>query len=106
MSSLERLRCIGPTVAWLVVSGHRLFPEPQVYDHGLLDVGEGNLVYWETRGNPHGRPALVVHGGPGSGRRRGAHKGVDPEAFQVVLFDQRGCGDSKPLTLVVCPAIS
>ncbi|WP_425004989.1 prolyl aminopeptidase [Mycolicibacterium sp. S3B2] len=74
----------------------RPFSEPQVYDHGLLDVGDGNLMYWETRGNPNGRPALVVHGGPGSGRPRGAHKGFDPEAFQVVLFDQRGCGDSKP----------
>lgn len=72
------------------------FAEPQVYDRGLLDVGDGNLVYWEARGNPDGRPALVVHGGPGSGRPRGAHKGFDPEAFQVVLFDQRGCGDSKP----------
>jgi proline iminopeptidase len=74
----------------------RPFPEPQVYDHGLLDVGDGNLVYWEARGNTNGRPALLVHGGPGSGRPRGAHKGFDPEAFNIVLFDERGCGDSKP----------
>jgi proline iminopeptidase len=80
----------------MVVSARRPFPEPQVYDHGLLDVGEGNLVYWEARGNPSGRPALVVHGGPGSGRPRGAHSGFDPEAFQIVLFDQQGCGDSRP----------
>jgi len=78
------------------VSERRPFPEPQVYDHGLLDVGEGNLVYWEARGNPRGRPVLVVHGGPGSGRPRNGHKGFDPEAFQVVLFDQRGCGNSTP----------
>jgi proline iminopeptidase len=78
------------------VSERRSFPEPKVYDHGLLDVGEGNRIYWEVRGNPNGRPALVVHGGPGSGRPGGAHKGFDPEVFQVVSFDQRGCGDSVP----------
>jgi proline iminopeptidase len=80
----------------LVVSDRRSFPEPQVYDHGLLDVGEGNRIYWEGRGNPQGQPVLVVHGGPGSGRSRGAHKGFDPEGFQIVAFDQRGCGDSEP----------
>ena len=78
------------------MSEQRSFPEPQVYDHGLLDVGDGNRIYWETRGNPDGRPALIVHGGPGSGRSRGAHKGFHPNLFQVVLFDQRGCGDSVP----------
>jgi len=67
-----------------------------VYDHGLLDVGQGNRISWEVRGNPEGRPALVVHGGPGSGRPRGAHKGFDPDVFKVVLFDQRGCGESTP----------
>jgi proline iminopeptidase len=78
------------------VSGRRSFPEAQVYDRGLLDVGEGNRMYWEARGNPNGRPALVVHGGPGSGKPRGAHKLFDPDVFQIVLFDQRGCGDSVP----------
>lgn len=67
-----------------------------MYDHGRLDVGDGNRICWEARGNPKGRPALIVHGGPGSGRPRGAHKGFDPEAFRIVLFDQRGCGDSEP----------
>lgn len=67
-----------------------------MYAHGRLDVGDGNRIYWEARGNPRGRPALVIHGGPGSGRPRGAHKGFNPETFQIVLFDQRGCGDSAP----------
>lgn len=67
-----------------------------MYDSGLLDVGEGNQVFWEARGNPNGRPALAVHGGPGSGRSRGAHKGFDPDVFRIVSFDQRGCGDSMP----------
>lgn len=53
-------------------------------------------MYWEARGNPNGRPALVVHGGPGSGRSPGAYRGFDPDVFRVVQFDQRGCGDSTP----------
>lgn len=65
-------------------------------EDGLLDVGQGNRISWEARGNPDGRPVLVVHGGPGSGRPRGAHKSFDPDVFRIVLFDQRGCGDSEP----------
>ncbi|WNG82089.1 prolyl aminopeptidase [Mycobacterium sp. ITM-2016-00316] len=63
---------------------------------GLLDVGDGNQMYWECRGNPVGRTVLLVHGGPGSGRSRTAHKAFDHNIFQVVSFDQRGCGDSVP----------
>ena len=44
-----------------------LYPDIEPYDHGMLDVGDGNRVYWETSGNPHGKPAVVLHGGPGSG---------------------------------------
>ena len=62
----------------------------------MLDVGDGNRMYWEVRGQPAGRPVLIVHGGPGSGRPRNAHELFDPDVFQVVLFDQRGCGDSVP----------
>jgi proline iminopeptidase len=65
-------------------------------DCGLLDVGDGNRMYWETRGNPLGEPVLIVHGGPGAGRSRSAHKQFDPELFRIVAFDQRGCGDSVP----------
>lgn len=64
--------------------------------HGLLDVGDGNQMYWECRGNPAGRTVLLVHGGPGSGRSRTAYKAFDHHVFQVVSFDQRGCGDSLP----------
>jgi proline iminopeptidase len=63
---------------------------------GLLDVGDNNRVYWEARGLPIGRPVLIVHGGPGSGRSRTAHKMFDHNVFQTVTFDQRGCGDSVP----------
>jgi len=44
-----------------------LYPAIEPYDHGMLDVGDANLVYWEVCGNPHGKPAVVLHGGPGSG---------------------------------------
>lgn len=63
---------------------------------GLLHVGDDNHMYWECRGNALGRTVLVVHGGPGSGRSRTAHKAFDHNVFQVVSFDQRGCGDSVP----------
>ncbi len=67
-----------------------------MFNRGRLAVGGGNRIYWEPRGNPNGLPAFIVHGGPGSGRPRGAHKGFDPHAFRIVLCDQRGCGDSEP----------
>jgi proline iminopeptidase len=63
---------------------------------GLLDVGDGNRVFWEAEGNPVGRTVLIVHGGPGGGRSRTAAKAFDHSIFQVVSFDQRGCGDSVP----------
>jgi proline iminopeptidase len=66
------------------------------YDHGMLDVGDGNRVYWEQCGDPDGKPALVVHGGPGSGCSTGMRRSVDPARYRVVLFDQRGCGRSVP----------
>jgi proline iminopeptidase len=69
-------------------------PEPD--DHGLLDVGDGNRVYWETRGNPAGRPAVVVHGGPGSGLEGSTGRSFDHDRYRIVLFDQRGCGRSTP----------
>jgi proline iminopeptidase len=72
------------------------FPPIEPYDHGMLDVGDGNLVYWEVCGNPDGKPALVVHGGPGSGCGTGTRRNFDPERYRVVLFDQRGCGRSTP----------
>jgi proline iminopeptidase len=63
---------------------------------GLLDVGDGNRIHWETHGNPRGKPALVVHGGPGSGAGGGLVRRFDLARYLVVLFDQRGCGRSLP----------
>lgn len=73
-----------------------LYPEIEPYDHGMLDVGHGNHVYWEACGNPVGKPAVVLHGGPGSGCAPGWRRYFDPSAYRVVLFDQRGCGRSTP----------
>lgn len=72
------------------------YPPTGPYDQGMLDVGDGNLVYWETRGNPDGKPALVVHGGPGSSCEGSTGRSFTPGRYRVVLFDQRGCGRSTP----------
>ena len=73
------------------------FPAIEPYDSGLLDVGDGHRVYWECCGNPAGKPALYLHGGPGSGCSPGQRRFFDPAAYRVVLFDQRGSGRSRPL---------
>lgn len=71
-------------------------PPIEPYRTGLLDTGDGNLVYWETCGNPDGVPVLVVHGGPGSGCSPGMRRGWDPQRHRIILFDQRNCGRSRP----------
>lgn len=73
-----------------------MYPSSEPYDTGMLDVGDGNLVHWEVSGNPAGKPAVVLHGGPGSGAGAGWRRYFDPAAYRVVLFDQRGCGRSTP----------
>ncbi|MBW9055813.1 prolyl aminopeptidase [Rhizobium mesosinicum] len=73
-----------------------LFPEIEPYEHGLLDTGDGNLVYWEACGNPAGKPALVLHGGPGSGCSTTARRYFDPSVYRIILVDQRNCGRSLP----------
>lgn len=72
------------------------YPAIEPYAHGMLDVGDGSLVYWEACGNPDGKPALVVHGGPGSGCTAGQRRSFNPERYRIILFDQRGCGRSRP----------
>ncbi|MEV4234379.1 hypothetical protein AB0J47_04290 [Nocardia sp. NPDC049737] len=60
------------------------FPDIEPYERGLLDVGDRNQVYWETSGNPDGKPALVVHAGPGSGGQRGSRKLFDPTVYRML----------------------
>ena len=73
------------------------FPAIEPYDSGTVSVGEGHEVYWECCGNPRGTPALYLHGGPGAGCSPGQRRFFDPDAFRIILFDQRGCGRSRPL---------
>lgn len=73
-----------------------LYPPIEPYAHGMLDAGEGQRIYWETCGNPEGKVALVVHGGPGSGCTPWQRRLFDPTAYRIVLFDQRNCGRSEP----------
>lgn len=73
-----------------------LYPGIEPYEQGMLDVGDGHHVYWETCGNADGKPALVMHGGPGSGCSPWWRQLFDPAAYRIVLFDQRGCGRSTP----------
>jgi len=73
-----------------------LYPEIDPYDRGMLDVGGGNLVYREMCGSPDGKPAVVLHGGPGSGCTGWHRRLFQPAAYRMVLFDQRGCGRSHP----------
>ncbi|WP_185981633.1 prolyl aminopeptidase [Skermania sp. ID1734] len=73
-----------------------LYPDIDPYAHGWLDVGDGQEIYWETSGNPDGKPALFVHGGPGGGTTGDQRRFFDPAAYRIVLFDQRGCGQSRP----------
>ena len=79
-----------------VLSVAQPYPEIEPHAHGMLEAGHGHRVYWETCGNPTGKPALVLHGGPGSGCTPWHRRLFDPGAYRIVLFDQRGCGRSTP----------
>ena len=73
------------------------FPAIDPFATGQLPVTNGNKIYWEAAGNPRGKPALHLHGGPGSGITPGYRRLFDPERFLIVSFEQRGCGRSRPL---------
>lgn len=73
------------------------YPEIEPYEHGMLAVGDGHEIYWETVGNPAGTPAVWLHGGPGTGSGPRHRRNFDPAAYRAVLFDQRGSGRSRPL---------
>ncbi|MEV0031105.1 prolyl aminopeptidase [Nocardia sp. NPDC050793] len=73
-----------------------LYPPIEPYDSGLLEVSDGQSVYWEVSGNPEGKPVVFLHGGPGGGTAPFHRQFFDPSAYRIVLFDQRGCGGSTP----------
>jgi proline iminopeptidase len=72
------------------------YPRIEPYATGMLDVGDGQAIYWECSGNPAGKAALALHGGPGSGSSPGRRRWFDPGRYRLVQFDQRGCGRSTP----------
>ncbi|MBN6034382.1 prolyl aminopeptidase [Amycolatopsis sp. 195334CR] len=72
-----------------------MYEHSEPYDHGLLDVGDGNHVYWDVSGNPAGKPAVLLHGGPGV-TAPGGRRYFDPAAYRVIQFHQRGVGLSTP----------
>ncbi|OLP55949.1 prolyl aminopeptidase [Rhizobium rhizosphaerae] len=72
------------------------YPEIEPYESGHLDVGDGHVIYWEKVGTPGAKPAVFLHGGPGGGCTPTFRRFFNPEAYDVLLFDQRGCGRSTP----------
>ena len=73
-----------------------LYPAIEPYRSGMLDVGDGHSLYWELCGNPEGKPAVFLHGGPGAGCSPDHRRLFDPARYNILLFDQRGCGRSTP----------
>ena len=73
-----------------------LYPPLAPYASGMLSVTDGHEIYYEQCGNPDGIPAVVIHGGPGGGSNPTMRRFHDPARYRIVLFDQRGCGRSRP----------
>lgn len=73
-----------------------LYPEITPYRTGWLKVSDLHKIYFEECGNPQGKPAIVLHGGPGGGISPFLRQGHDPAKYRIILFDQRGCGQSTP----------
>ena len=73
-----------------------LYPPIEPFETGMLDVGNGHSIYWERVGTKGGKPAVFLHGGPGGGISPAHRSLFDPTRYEVVLFDQRGCGRSTP----------
>jgi len=73
-----------------------LYPPVEPRRHGRLAAGHGHEIYWEECGNPQGKPVVFLHGGPGAGCDARARRFFDPARYRIFLFDQRGCGRSRP----------
>ena len=74
----------------------QLYPPVDVRRSGMLRVSNVHEIYWEESGNPQGKPVVFLHGGPGGGTDARMRQFFDPTRYRIVLFDQRGCGKSRP----------
>ncbi|MBB3666319.1 proline iminopeptidase [Prauserella sediminis] len=72
------------------------YPPIEPHESGMLEVGDGHSVYWEVSGSPGGKPAVALHGGPGTGSSPRMRSLFDPDRYRVILFDQRSSGCSTP----------
>lgn len=79
-----------------MISLRSYYPEIEPYASGMMDTGDGHMVYWERVGTPGAKPAVFLHGGPGGGLSPSQRRIFDPYRYDVMLFDQRGCGRSRP----------
>jgi proline iminopeptidase len=77
-------------------AGALLYPQIEPFDRRMLDVGDGHTIYVEQCGHPDGVPVIILHGGPGGGCSPAMRRYFDPAHYRVILFDQRGCGRSRP----------
>ena len=73
-----------------------LYPPIEPRRSSMLEVGDGHRLYWEQCGNPDGKPVVFLHGGPGGGASPDHRRQWDPDRYNILLFDQRGCGRSTP----------
>ena len=73
-----------------------LYPELEAYASGWMQTDSIHEIYYEESGNPHGVPVIVLHGGPGGAVNPGMRRYFDPAKYRIVMFDQRGCGLSRP----------
>lgn len=79
-----------------ISAGRELYPVIQPYFYQMLEVSDGHTLYVEECGNPDGIPVVVLHGGPGGGCSPGMRRFFHPDVYRIILFDQRGCGRSRP----------
>ncbi|MDT0635568.1 prolyl aminopeptidase [Spectribacter hydrogenoxidans] len=77
-------------------AAHSLYPDIEPYDQSELTVSDVHTLYYEQCGNPAGKPVVFLHGGPGGGCNARSRRFFDPSIYRIVLFDQRGCGRSRP----------
>ena len=78
--------------------------EPKAFDEGLLDVGNGHKIFYRQFGNPNGKTAVCLHGGPGSSSHAATAANFNLKKFRVILFDQRGCKIWQKIFAVCSPS--